>query len=240
MKHPTIRAILLAAGLGTRLRPITLQTPKCLVSVGGQPLLERWLRQLEKAGCKEAIINTHYLAKQVENFLQDRPPSNMIIKTSYETKLLGTAGTLLANKSFFEDGTGLLIHADNAMEDDLGTFLTAHKARHSDCLLTMLTFNTDNPRSCGIVNCNSNGVIDAFYEKVDNPPGNRANGALYAFDQLFLDYLSSIDPEPSDFSTEVLPTMLGRMQACHTKGHYLDIGTPAALAKAQTVIAPIQ
>ena len=59
MKQP-LRALLLAAGLGTRLRPITLQTPKCLVSVAGEPLLGRWLRQLEEVGCQEVLINTHY------------------------------------------------------------------------------------------------------------------------------------------------------------------------------------
>ena len=56
------RALLLAAGLGTRLRPITLDTPKCLVPIGGEPLLGRWLRTLEIAGCDSVLINTHYLA----------------------------------------------------------------------------------------------------------------------------------------------------------------------------------
>ena len=64
MKKP-FRALLLAAGLGTRLRPITLETPKCLVPIGGEPLLGRWLRQLELAGCEAVLINTHYLADQV-------------------------------------------------------------------------------------------------------------------------------------------------------------------------------
>ena len=62
------RALLLAAGFGTRLRPLTLQTPKCLVPIGGEPLLSRWLRKLEMAGC-EAVLNTHCLSDKVRDFL---------------------------------------------------------------------------------------------------------------------------------------------------------------------------
>jgi mannose-1-phosphate guanylyltransferase len=69
MSRP-LRALLLSAGLGTRLRPLTLYTPKCLVPIGGYPLLGRWLRKLEQAGCKAVLVNTHYLAEQVEAYLQ--------------------------------------------------------------------------------------------------------------------------------------------------------------------------
>ena len=81
MSRP-LRALLLAAGLGTRLRPITLQTPKCLVPVAGEPLLGRWLQQLEAAGCEAVLINTHYLADQVEAFLQQRPVGPMGVTPS--------------------------------------------------------------------------------------------------------------------------------------------------------------
>ena len=236
MNRP-FRALLLAAGLGTRLRPITLSTPKCLVPVSGEPLLARWLRQLKTAGCEAVLINTHYLAEQVEAFLKTQPDYGMKIEVTYESELLGTAGTLLANKAFFEGTTGLLIHADNAMADDLNKFLKAHHNRNSYCLVTMLTFDTDNPQSCGIVNSDSRGVLTTFQEKVAKPQGNCANGALYAFNSSFLDYLDTVKPVPSDFSTEVLPTLLGRVQTWHTDKPYLDVGTPAALANAQTLMA---
>jgi len=235
-----LRALLLAAGLGTRLRPITLHTPKCLVPVAGEPLLGRWLRQLEAAGCEAVLINTHYLADQVEAFLQQRPAGPMGVHTIHEPELLGTAGTLLSNRAFFEDSTGLLIHADNAMGENLGGFLAAHETRPALCLLTMLTFRTDQPRSCGIVVTDSQGVLTAFHEKVADPPGNCANGALYAFDALFLDCLAGMNPRPSDFSTEVIPALIGRIQTWHTNQPYLDIGTSAALANAQILLAPTQ
>ena len=148
--------MLLAAGLGTRLRPITLHTPKCLVPVAGEALLGRWLQQLESAGCEAVLINTHYLAAQVVDFLEKWHSTQMKIVLTYEPELLGTAGTLLANHSFFEGSTGLLIHADNAMEGNLQGLINAHKNCSKQCLMTMLTFRTDRPKSCGIVATDSN------------------------------------------------------------------------------------
>ena len=235
MSRP-LRALLLAAGLGTRLRPLTLHTLKCLMPVAGEPLLGRWLRQLEAAGCEAVLINTHYLADQVEAFLLERPAGPMGVHTSHEPELLGTAGTLLANQAFFEDATGLLIHADNAMAGDLQRLLNAHAARSAHCLLTMLTFRTEQPRSCGIVATDAQGVVTAFHEKVADPPGTCANGALYAFDPEFVEVLARMQPAPSDFSTEVIPTLLGRIQNWHTEQPYLDIGTPQAFTAAQEVL----
>ena len=237
--RPPIRALLLAAGLGTRLRPITYDIPKCLVQVAGEPLLGRWLKQLESVGCEEVLINTHYLASQVVDFINSWQSKNMKIVCTYEPQLLGTAGTLLANQSFFEGATGLLIHADNAMEGDLNELLIAHDCRPSNCLFTMLTFNTDRPKSCGIILTDSHGVVTKFYEKVDDPPGNCANGALYAFISSFLSELSTISPLPNDFSTEVIPAFLGKIYSWRTDRPYLDIGTPASLAQAQDLLSPI-
>ena len=173
-----IRALLLAAGFGTRLRPLTLTTPKCLVQIGGQPLLERWLQSLEACFCSNALVNTHYLSDQVHAFLAERPESKMSIQSTYEPELLGTAGTLLANQSFFEGCTGLLIHADNATDFDLNELVNAHQNRPKGCILTMLTFNTDNPQSCGIVEIDGQGVVQAFYEKQKNPPESSQRSCL--------------------------------------------------------------
>ena len=230
------RTLLLAAGLGKRLRPITLHTPKCLVTIGGEPLLGRWLKILEVAGCDSVLINTHYLAEEVESFLQSWSSTTMTVQTVYEPELMGTAGTLLANQEFFCGVTGLLIHADNAMAGDIRDFIAAHHERQASCLLTMLTFKTDVPRSCGIVEIDGNNVLQAFHEKVVEPPSNRANGALYAFERDFLEKLNHLNPAPSDFSTEVIPKFLGRIQTWHTHDAYLDVGTPLNLNAAQELL----
>lgn len=230
-----IRALLLAAGLGTRLRPLTVHTPKCLVPINGKPLLGYWLEKLEKAGCESVLINTHYLSDQVTSYAKNWKKSTLSVETVYEQNLLGTAGTLLKNQSFFKDCTGLLIHADNAMSSDINAFIKAHKNKTDDCLLTMLTFTTDSPTSCGIVKINENGIVIEFHEKVDSPPTNRANGALYAFDDSLLNYLNDMSPRPNDFSNDVLPRLIGRIQTHHTNQPYLDIGTPASLKQARAI-----
>ena len=230
-----LRALLLAAGLGTRLRPLTLTTPKCLVPLAGEPLLGHWLRKLEAVGCESVLVNTHHLAEQVLAFIEGWHSSTLQVFTVHEPELLGTAGTLLVNQDFFAESTGLLIHADNAMAAPLDGLLAAHAERPPDCLLTMLTFTTSDPQSCGIVEISEGGRVIAFHEKVNHPPGDRANAALYAFDASLLNHLSLMEPPPSDFSLGVIPDLIPRIHTWHTKAHYFDVGTPAALDRAQNL-----
>jgi mannose-1-phosphate guanylyltransferase len=197
--------------------------------------LAHWLQQLELLGTELALVNTHYLADQVEDFLGSWQQGSMGLKRSHEPSLLGTAGSLLANRAFFRGCTGLLIHADNFSQVDLSQLLAAHASRPAGCLLTMLTFTTSRPSSCGIVEIDSDGVVVGFHEKVVDPPGNRANGALYVFDQPFLDWLLINHPNASDLSTEVLPHCIGRIYNWHTNSPHIDIGTPEALAEAKAI-----
>ena len=234
MKKP-IKALLLAAGYGKRLRPITYEVPKCLVTVGKEPMLARWLRQLENSGIDEVLINTHYLSTQVEEFIEGWKSNALSISLVHEPVLLGTAGTLIKNREYFDGATGLLVHADNAMEGNLREFLKAHEHRGSDCLMTMLTFTTRSPKDCGIVEVDSHGKVEGFHEKVTDPPGNRANGAIYAFDESLLNYIDSMSVKPTDFSTEVIPQLLGRIKTWHTQKNYIDIGSPQALAEANNL-----
>ena len=232
-----IRCLLLAAGFGTRLRPITEHQPKCLVEVGGQPILAWWLKHLERVKCESVIINTHYHAEQVSQFLKGYMNNNMKIFERYEQHLLGTAGTLLANAHFFKGSTGVLIHADNATDTDLNELIEAHHNRPKHCLITMLTFETETPESCGVVETDSDGVIQQFHEKVKNPPGNRANGAVYVFEPELLEILRESQEQLHDFSTQVLPRLIGHIYTWQTLHHFIDIGTPDSLNKARRIWA---
>ena len=227
-----IKALLLAAGLGTRLRPLTYETPKCLVEINGQPLLGRWIEKLEDIECETIVINTHYLSNKVEEYLSAINKRNIIL--SHEEQLLGTARTLMRNKEIFRDGIGLIIHADNCTDFNLSKLIDAHNNRPKSCVMTMLTFNSNDPKSCGIVRTDEDGILKEFYEKVENPPGNRANAAIYAIDKRLIDSLENMKPEPIDFSNDVLPSMLGRVYTHHTMARFLDIGTPKSLHEAQS------
>jgi len=229
-----MRAILLAAGYGTRLRPLTDTIPKCLVPIHGQPLLDIWLQNLCKAGVGPILVNTHYLAEQVvAHVLSGRYREQVTLV--HEPELLGTAGTLIQNLEFLKDHDGLLIHADNYCKADMADLVRAHQRRPSGCLMTMLTFRTDEPSSCGIVALDEQGVVVEFHEKASSPPGNLANGAVYLLSAEFIAILKRDLHTAKDFSTEVLPRFVGRIYTFETVETFLDIGTPERYQKANTL-----
>jgi len=222
-----MRAMLLAAGLGTRLRPLTDTIPKCLVPIKGRALLGVWLDRLSQVGVGPFLINTHYLPEQVQAFVASSPYRDRVT-LSHEEELLGTAGTLIANLQFFEGKDGLLIHADNYCLTDFEGFIQAHSKRPSCCLMTMMTFRTDNPQSCGIVEIDERGIVVGFHEKIEKPPGNLANGAVYLLSADFLKILDTELNAVTDFSTEVLQHLVGRIYTYESREFFIDIGTPEA------------
>jgi mannose-1-phosphate guanylyltransferase len=226
-----MRAILLAAGLGTRLRPLTNKIPKCLVQINGKPLLEIWLDRLMQAGIGPFLVNTHYLPEQVEDFIKSSVHQKQVELVN-ETELLGTAGTLAANQSFLQGEDGLLIHADNYCLANFNAFLQAHSSRPAGCVMTMMTFHTDTPSSCGIVELDERGVVIGFHEKVESPPGNLANGAIYLFSSELIERLNQDLKGVTDFSTEVLHQFVGKIYTYETSEVFIDIGSPEAYKKA--------
>ena len=213
--------------MGTRLRHLTNSIPKCLVKIGGKPILEIWLENLSKAGCEEVIINTHYLSEKVEEYLEGRKFGDMKIITTYEPKLLGTAGTLLKNADFLLGKNCMLIHADNFTDVNLEEFLKFHKdfSIPKKRLLTMMTFTTNNPESCGIVSINNEGIVENFHEKKSTDNGNIANAAIYCFNDNLINFLISKKKNYFDFSKDVIPECINNIQTFHTNSTFIDIGT---------------
>ena len=227
-----MKTLLLSAGLGTLLRPLTDHIPKCLVSIQGKPLLVYWLDMLLTNNTNRVLINTHYLADAVNTFVNQSKWRDQI-DIVHENSLLGTGGTILSNKNFFSDCTFMVAHADNLTRFDIQKFIQAHKNRTAGTEITMMTFITEDPESCGIVNIDSRGVVIDFYEKVKNPPGNLANAAVYIFEPSIINFLNSLNQKVIDISTEVLPAYLGRIQTFENDDYHRDIGTPDSLALAQ-------
>lgn len=233
-----MKALLLAGGLGTRLRPITDTIPKCLVPIHGKVLLEYWLDNLSSVGIDEFLINTHYFHEQVESFIQNSKYKDKVT-LSYEKELLNTGGTLLKNKDFFQDELFMLIHADNLSFCDFDAFIASHHNRPNGCEITMMTFKTPDPSSCGIVELDSNLVVQQFYEKVQNPPSNLANGAVYICEPSLFDFLESLKKENIDFSNDVLPAFLGKINTFVNDVYHRDIGTLESYALSQIEIQNI-
>ncbi|MBL6989665.1 MAG: nucleotidyltransferase family protein [Bacteriovoracaceae bacterium] len=227
-----MKALLLTAGEGKRLRPLTEVLPKCLMPVNGIPLLAYWIDLLKDAGIKDILVNTHYLADQVTSYLNDLN-HGLNIEISYEEKLLGTGGTILVNKNFFKEDSILVIHADNLSHFSLSDFQTTHKKRPSNCLMTMLSYKTTIPQSCGILKLDDRGIVRKFYEKIKNPPGDLANGAVYIFENEIISLLQDLNKEEIDLSIDVLPNLLGKIYTFHNDIYHRDIGTIESYCQAQ-------
>jgi mannose-1-phosphate guanylyltransferase len=226
-----MKAFLLGAGLGSRLRPLTDTVPKCLVEVGGGPMLDIWLDALAAAGVDEVLLNTHHLADLVAQHVARRsePPR---VRLSHEQVLLGSAGTLLANREFVDgEDMFLVVYADNLTDFDLTLLVDAH--RSGGMAATLSVFHTPRPSECGIVDVRAGRVV-GFVEKPSNPASDLANAGMYAFSPQVIDEVRG--PLPRDIGFDLLPRLVGRAGVVSIgDSFFLDIGTPAALELARSV-----
>ncbi|MDB5799594.1 MAG: mannose-phosphate guanylyltransferase [Rhodocyclales bacterium] len=234
-----MKALLLAAGFGTRLRPLTDRIPKCLVPIHGKPLLGYWLDSLFNGGIERIFVNTHYMPVPVREFV-DASPWRDRIDLIHEETLLGTGGTVLRNRGFFSDDSFMVVHADNLTRFDVRAFVEVHRNRPPGVEITMMSFDTDAPETCGILEQDESGIVVAFHEKSLTPPGCRANAAVYIFAPTVMDFLVSLQKEVIDLSLEVIPYYLGRINCFHNADYHRDIGTPESLRLAELEFRPFE
>jgi len=179
---------------------------------------------LHDADVYPILINLHYLAEKVQEYVETSG-FKRFVSTVYEEKLLGTGGTLLRNRDFFNQSPFMMIHADNLSRFDVDAFISSHRSRPVGCEITMMTFRTPTPESCGVVELDEHGVVQAFHEKIPDPPGNLANGAVYILEPSIFNFLESLSKNMIDFSTDVLPHYIGRIFTFHNGEFHMDIGT---------------
>lgn len=227
----TESAIILAGGMGTRLRPITDTTPKCLVPIMHRPLLDYWFDTLSATAVREVRINTHHLPDPVRDFINEKNrDSRFTVAESYEPELLGSAGTITANRDL-ADGVDhvYVIYADNLSAVDLADMSRFHRA-HGDPA-TMLLFHAENPSACGIVELDADNCVTTFIEKPAEPKSDLANAGVYVFSADI--YREIADMGAFDLGHDVLPKLVGRTRGYVLEGYHRDIGTLAALEAAQ-------
>lgn len=235
-----MKAFLLAAGKGTRLRPLTDTVPKCLVSIDGMPLLGIWLELLARSGIQDVLINTHHLAEQVDSFVaRYRGRKDIRIRTVHEPKLLGSGGTLWHNQNFVAGEKDFVIaYADNLTNLDLTRMVAFHR-KHSEtaCCMTMGLMEAPDPRACGIATLDDGNKIVTFEEKPENPAGNLANAGIYVASAEIWEHLREVRLEMAadvlDIGFHLLPRLAGKMLGYPITGYILDIGTHEALEKAR-------
>ena len=232
---PRAKALILAGGLGSRLRPLTDMIPKCLVPIGGRALLDYWVECLIEAGISEARINTHAHAERMREHIGSvNAAGRLRLAESYEPELLGSAGTVAANADLADDADEIvIIYADNLSDIDLRPLIAFHR-QHGDPL-TMVLFRAPNPRACGIADLDGEGRIVSFVEKPERPTSDLANAGLYVVDAAAYREIAAMGA--FDLGFDVLPKFVGRMRGWVWGGYYLDIGTHEALERARREVA---
>lgn len=229
-RHRKTKALLLAGGLGTRLRPVTDTVPKCLVEIAGRPLLDYWFDALGHAGIQDVLINTHHLAEPVRRFIADKNDQGFHAIETFEPKLLGSAGTITANRSWADDADDIaIIYADNLSDVNLAALLGAHRGGKAP--LTMLLFRAPDPRACGIAELDESGRVITFEEKPAAPKSDMANAGIYIVTAAA--WREIVDLQAFDLGFDVLPKFAGRMRGHLHGGYHRDIGSLEALAAAQ-------
>ncbi|NQU31883.1 MAG: nucleotidyltransferase family protein [Bacteroidetes bacterium] len=224
-----MKAFLLAAGLGTRLQPITLTTPKCLVPICGKPLLYWWIQLFRKHNIDKVLINLHHLSTQVKGYIENNIEDIEFVFFD-EKKLLGSAGTLRENKSFVsEEEDFFIIYADNLTDYNLSEFYSFHKKSGKD--FSMALFTTDTPKTKGIVQLDDNNTVISFEEKPQYPKSNLANAGLYIAKPKILELIAN--DKLVDIGFDLLPQLVNRMSAWEHKGFLMDIGTIEHLKSAE-------
>jgi mannose-1-phosphate guanylyltransferase len=228
-----MKAFLLAAGIGSRLRPITDTIPKCMVDIDGRPLLDIWLDEFARAGIDEVLVNLHHLPDVIREHMASRAGSPMV-HLVFEPELLGSAGTLLANREWVEDEEFFLVcYADNLTSFELALLIDAHRA--SRPVATMAVFRSEIPSAGGVVELDSAGRVVGFTEKPAKPVSDLVNAGVYAFSPEVLDEISATanGAYPIDIGYHVLPRLVGRLFAVPVEGYFRDIGTPEAYRRAR-------
>jgi len=203
-----------------------------MVPIRARPLLDYWLELLVTQGIERVLVNTHHLPAPVRRYVAASAWHDRV-DLVHENELLGTGGTILHNRAYFDNEPFLVAHGDNLTRFNVHAMMERHRTRPPLVEITMMTFDTDTPRSCGIIEEDERGVVVAFHEKVPDPPGSRANGAVYILEPSIVAFLAELGSRFIDFSTEILPHYLGRIVTFHNAGYHRDIGAPDSLQRAE-------
>lgn len=235
-----MKAMVLAAGVGSRLRPLTDSVPKALVEVGGRPMLESVLRRLINAGVREAIVNTHHHAPLVADFLKANNYFGIRIELSHEPQLLDTGGGLKKAAWFFDDGKPFLLHNTDVLTNtDLRALLAAHE--RSGALATLAVSSRQSMRRLLF---DSNGLLcgrqtpDGVQWAGANSDESAARFAFNGIHALSPQLLQRIGESGVFPITETYLRLAGEgvkigMLDC-SACDWFDIGSPAALERART------
>ncbi|TYQ12789.1 UNVERIFIED_CONTAM: mannose-1-phosphate guanylyltransferase [Acetivibrio alkalicellulosi] len=227
-----MKALFLAGGMGTRLKPITNELPKPMVPIMNKPLLERNIERLKRYGINEFVLSTCYKPHKIEKYFGSG--EKLGVKVSYisENIPLGTAGAIKNAQNFFKD-TFVVFNADILSDIDISDMIDFH--RRKGALVTIAVTEVDNPSAYGVIECNKKGYITAFKEKPKphETNSNLINAGIYIFEPEMFDEIPS--GRTVSIERETYPQILdkGMKIAVYNKcSYWMDLGTPEKYLKA--------
>ncbi len=233
-----MRALLLAAGRGTRLGSLTADQPKPMVDIGGEPAIAHALRWLARQGITDVAINLHHRPDILRHFVGDGARFGLRVVYSFEPEMLGTSGALRPLRSFFSDqDVFVVLYGDVLTDLELGPVMEAHKAAGADA--TLVLTKVDDPTRAGLVAFDGTRRITRIVEK---PTGDVtfskwANAGIYVCGLAVLDYVAASDAQ--DFGHDLFPAMLRdgrRLLAAPTGAQVIDFGSPERLELARSSV----
>lgn len=225
-------AILLVGGFGTRLMPLTRNTPKPMLTVAGIPVTEHQLMMAKAAGIKEIVLATSYLSEVFTPYFGDGSKWGMSIKYAVEKEPLGTGGAIANAAQLLETKESIVIlNGDVLSAHDLSEQIRQHETNDAD--VTLHLTQVEDARAFGCVPTDAQGRVTAFLEKMDNPVTNQINAGCYVFNPRVI---SAIPLETVvSVERETFPKLVSdgaKVYGYLENAYWLDIGTPKALLKA--------
>lgn len=228
-----VTAVILAGGLGTRLRSAVADRPKVLAEVGGRPFLSFLLDQLSIAGLRSVVLCTGYRGEQICQVMGDSY-RDLQLSYSQETRALGTAGALRLALPGLTSDPVLVMNGDSFCSVDLAGFWNFHCCHRAEA--TILLTRVALAHRYGGVKLDNNDAVIEFAEKRTNGGADWINAGIYLLSQQAL--LSIPEDRPVSLEYETFPSLVGRgLYACKTGGRFLDIGTPDDFASAADFFA---
>jgi mannose-1-phosphate guanylyltransferase/mannose-1-phosphate guanylyltransferase/phosphomannomutase len=221
-----MKAMVLAAGLGTRLRPLTYEMAKPMVPVANRPIMEHVLALLRRHGNTEIVANLSYLPDQIREHFGDGGGHGVSIEWSFEDELLGTAGGVRNVREFFRGERFLVMAADALSDIDLGALAEAHAA--NDGIATLAVKPVANTREYGVVVASDDGRVQGFQEKPDPAEAlsDLASCMIYVLEPEIFDYFP--DRAEVDFALDVFPALLENdvpFYVQRTDAYWNDVGS---------------
>lgn len=229
-------AILLVGGFGTRLMPLTKNTPKPMLTVAGVPVTEHQLAMAKSAGITEIVLATSYLSKVFIPYFGDGSKWGMKINYAVEEKPLGTGGAIRNAAQLLEsDESVVVLNGDVLSSHNVVEQIRQHEAHDAD--VTLHLTQVEDAQAFGCVPTDSDGRVSAFLEKMKNPITNQINAGCYIFNSrvistIPLDTVVSVEREIFPQLVESGAKVFGYLE----NAYWLDIGTPRALLKASVDI----